>query len=139
MMIYMEKKAQAEKLLQRFPMKERMPFHFKIGETLEYPNGAVATWYLFIHLFGVLLHFLELEKEQGEEASKMKRIYEETNLPILFNLNRPITQTDLQEAFDEQFTPEFVASMKDNLRFLKNADEVFFYTDEAEQANFQLL
>lgn len=138
-LIYVEKPNMANFLFKKFSIEEKTMFHFILNASKEFPNGAMATWCLYVHLFGVIIDMVHMKKADNKEAERLIEIYTETNLSKLFALTRPIHVQDLKEAFDEYLTPEWTVRFKEVLASIKEAEEIIFYADEVAQSHFQLL
>lgn len=138
--IYLEKKAQADDVLRSFARQERHPFHYELAVSEQFPNGARAVWCPTVYLYGVLIELLKMKKEQAEKANQQVKMYEGSALPALLELERPLNEQDLEQAFGAYFKEEWMTAITQTLNAFKEADTIIFYAnDTASQTNFRLL
>lgn len=137
--IHVEKKAQAEALLQSFRIKEKGRFYYELEGSEQFPNGATVVWCPVFYLYGVLLELLNIKEDELTEVNRITTIYRGTPLPKLLTLERPLNEVDLEQAFGADFTEEWALILADTLQILKEASTIIYSSDcIASESNFRL-
>lgn len=138
--IYLEKPAQADDVLRAFTLQERHPFHYELAASEQFPDGATAIWCPAVYLYGVFIELYKMKKEQTEKANQQVKMYEGSALPTLLELERPLDEQDLEQAFGAYFKEEWMTVITQTLNAFKEADTIIFYANDiASQTNFRLL